>query len=127
MRKGDVFQSKFLKGDDLKGGTADVQIESVTMENIGLDDGPQDIKPVMRFTGKEKGMIVNKTNWELLELFLKSDDSDNWAGAHILLWNDPTVMFKGERTGGLRVKGVAPGSEPAPPPPPTPTDDNIPF
>jgi len=124
MKKGDVFQSKYLKGDDLRGGTATVKIESVGLENIGMEDGPDDLKAVMHFVGKSKGMIVNRTNFELLELYLKSDESDNWVGAEILIWNDPTVMFKGERKGGLRVKGVVGQPEP---PPAAIDDEDPPF
>ena len=81
----------------------------------------------MTFVGKAKGMIVNVTNWNLLQNYLGSGDSDDWIGKSILLWNDPTVMFKGEMVGGLRVKGVAQGSNPAPPPPVSAEDDSIPF
>lgn len=127
MRRDEVFESKYLKGADLSGGTVVVTIAKVEMLDISLEDAPEDLKPVVSFVGKAKTMILNVTNWQLLEVFLGSDDSDEWAGQSVILWNDPTIMFKKQMVGGLRFKGRAGEVVNPTPPPPDPSGDDIPF
>lgn len=54
----DAFPSKWLRASDLGSHRVDVTIESVEMEHF--QDGTS--KPAMRFVGKDKGMVVNRTN-----------------------------------------------------------------
>ena len=134
MRRDDAFTSKYLKGSDLGSSTVVVTVASVEMVDISMEDSPTDMKCVMHFVGKDKGMIVNPTNWDLVELFLGSEDTDNWIGKTLLLWSDPTISYKGKLTGGLRFKGAGPGTAPAATPAPAPgpsqgqdPSDEIPF
>ena len=52
-----AFPSNYLKAADLRGGRVTVAIDSVVIENIGDED-----KPIVYFQGKEKGLVLNKTN-----------------------------------------------------------------
>ena len=58
----DEFPSKYLKAADLQGNVAKVQIGNVTSEQIGSDR-----KLIMYFAGKQKGMVLNKTNAPFLK------------------------------------------------------------
>lgn len=59
---------------------------------------------VMYFDGEDKGLVLNKTNIKRLNFIFKSNDSDDWLGREIVLFNDPTIEFGGEIVGGLRLR-----------------------
>jgi len=90
-----AFASKYIKADDLGGQRHKLQIISVTTEEIA--DGEQ--KPVMRFTGLQKGMVLNKTNATALAVAF-GDDTITWQGRSIELLAMPT-MFQGKQVMGL--------------------------
>lgn len=120
----------FLKQEDLAGKTPRVTIESVELEEVkDADSGRSEKKLVMHMIGKDKSMILNRTNCEALESITGTDDYGYWKGHTVVLWVDPHVKFGGKTTGGLRVRGV--NAAPPPPPPPAATDnfddDPIPF
>ena len=126
MKIGAAFPSTYLKSDDLQGRKITVTIEGVEMEDIGGDH-----KPVMRFVGKDKGMVLNKTNAGRLTDLTGSDDTNDWRGWAVQL-EAVKVDFQGKRVNAIRINDD-PGSAkrpatPAPPPPPVDvTDEDIPF
>ncbi len=97
MKISEVFGSKFLKADDLLNKRIRLTIESVAMEEVG--DGN---KPVIYFQGKDKGLVLNKTNAAMIEEIAKSDEMDNWAGVQIVLYS-ARVDFQGRRVPAIRV------------------------
>lgn len=131
MRSGDVFKGAFLKADDLAGRTVKVTIEDVRMEDIG-----EDRRAVAHFVGKDKGLVLNKTNWNVLEEVCDSKDSDDWAGWTITLYVTK-VDYQGKRVPAIRVSdqpgSATPPAEDEPEPEPERqsaaaiTDDDIPF
>lgn len=98
----EMVSSKFLKRGDCNPDIL-VTIRGVSQENVGKDDDPE-IKWVMHFKETEKPLVLNKTNITLCEHILKSQDTDDWIGKQIVLWDDPTVMYAGEMKGGIRVR-----------------------
>lgn len=131
MKSGDVFKGSFLKADDLAGRTVKVTIENVTMEDIG-----DDRRAVAHFVGKDKGLVLNKTNWNTLEEVCDSKDSDDWEGYTVTLYV-AKVDYQGKRVPAIRVSDQ-PGTvtRPARAVAPEPdhgvpaellTDDDIPF
>ena len=98
MKSDDVFPSKYLKASDLQGREAQVVIDRVVRED-GID------KPVMYFQGKEKGLVVNKTNWNRVA-YLYGDESDDWAGREIILAAE-LVEYQGKTVEGTRVRPPA--------------------
>ncbi len=129
-----AYPSKYLKSSDLQGRTVKVTIRTVLMEAIGQASTEQ--KPILYFQGKEKGMVLNKTNAQAISHFY-GQDTDHWTGRELELF---TIMtdFQGRPVEGLRVR-VPPMRVPAPvrapePPPPVSDsygaqmpDDEIPF
>jgi hypothetical protein len=119
----------YLKQEDLQGKAIKVVIESVDLEEIkDQDTGKTEKKLVMHFQGKDKTLIVNKTNCETLEQITGTDDYDAWGGWQVVLFSDPTVKFGGKTVGGLRIRAVS--SAVKPPPPPVveeEEDDPVPF
>jgi hypothetical protein len=131
MRAGDVFKGSYLKADDLNGRRVRVTIEDVTMEEIGHDD-KKERRAVAHFEGKDKGLVLNKTNWSILEEVCNSQDSDDWAGYTVTLYV-AKVDYQGKRVPAVRVSDqpgdtIPPaGAAPVEAPAGAITDDDIPF
>jgi len=119
-----AFPSNYLKAADLQGRRALVTISHLKMEDIGDDH-----KPVVYFSGKEKGLVLNKTNANMITEIAKTEETDRWSGLAIVLYPTKTD-FQGKRVDAIRVDYPANGqmAAPAPPPPPAEvTADDIPF
>jgi hypothetical protein len=125
MKLTEAFPSKWLKAEDLKGQTPVVTIAGVSIEKIGQDDG----KVVLKFRGKEKGMVCNVTNANMIAEIAGSDDTDNWFGVPIMLYV-AKVDYQGRRVDAIRVD-FPPANGKQQPPAPAPRapveDDDISF
>jgi hypothetical protein len=98
----DAFPSKYLKASDLRGKEATETMDYVKTELIGMDNEP---KAVLHFKGRQKGLVLNKTNARAISQ-LHGDDFRNWPGKPITIFACQ-VDFKGTPTMGLRVKAPA--------------------
>lgn len=93
----ETFPSNYLRAADLKNSTVKVTMSHVSMEDIGDDH-----KPVLYFSGKTKGLVLNKTNANTIA-GMHSPETDNWAGKMIAIF--PTqVDFQGRQVAAIRVK-----------------------
>lgn len=128
----EAFPSKYLKAADLKGRSVVVTIDRVEYEAVGQD---RQMKPVLYFRGKEKGIVLNKTNANKIIQLTESPVTEDWSGFTVLIYPSETT-FQGDVVDCIRVKGAPNGAraaKPAPPPEPPPeqiaplTDDDIPF
>lgn len=99
MRISSAFASKHLKSSDLNGREVRVIMESVRVEELGVD---KDKKPVLYFEGKEKGLVLNKVNATTIADYY-GDDTSAWAGQPIILY-ETEVEYQGKRRPGIRVK-----------------------
>lgn len=107
MNINEAFPSKYIKSADLQGRVAKLKIGSIGYEQIGNDN-----KLVMYFQGKEKGMVLNKTNARTIaDQF--GDDTDNWTGADIEVFS-MKVDMQGRMVDGLRVRVPPPPRQAAP-------------
>ena len=112
MKKGDMFPSKWLKAADIpQNREVPVVIDRVTRETTGDDEE----KAVVYFRGAQKGLMLNNTNWDAIEIGTGKTDSDDWTGEEVLLYRT-TCMFKGNTVECIRLRTV--------PKPALPTDDN---
>jgi hypothetical protein len=126
MNVNDAFPSNYLKASDLKGNQPVVIINKVEFEAVGRE---KEMKPVLYFTGKDKGMVLNKTNAKNIANLVGSFETNDWKGFHIKLYS-ANVEFQGETVESIRVKaaGPAPSTMPvAPPPVADISDEDIPF
>jgi hypothetical protein len=136
----DVFPTKFLKAHDLKGKEPVVTIERVEFEPVGRS---RDMKPVIYFAGKEKGIVLNKTNANKITEIAGSAITEEWAGIKVKLYT-AEADFGGDTYDVIRIKSpngstrmqrmtpLPPPSKSAPPPEEDDlttelTDDEIPF
>jgi hypothetical protein len=111
-----AFPSTHLKAADLGGKTVTVTIREVKAEEIGRD---KETKPVLYFVGKEKGVVLNKTNARKIVSLTGTANTEEWAGFRIAIF-PTTVEFSGDMVEAIRVK-AAPQAASAPPPPPPPS------
>lgn len=117
----------YIKAEDLNGRAVRVTIEGVTIEEI-KSDGKTEKKLVAHFAGKDKGLVLNRTNADTLNEIFGTDDYDEWQGI-VVLFPD-TTKFGGKTVPCVRIRSNNGASAPPPPPPVDPepvTDDDIPF
>lgn len=98
MNIGTAFPSKYIRAADLGRNRPVVAIDSVTMEEIG-DDEP---KPVIHFQGKTKGLVLNKTNANMIQEITGTPETEHWRGKRIVLYASKTD-FGGKRVDCIRV------------------------
>jgi len=113
----DAFPSKYLKAQDLHGRTVTVTMDRVEYEPVGQN---KEMKPVVYFRGKEKGIVLNKTNCNAIIKIANSADTDDWAGVALQLYPTETT-FGGDVVDCIRVRA----SKTAKPAPPPPVDDAL--
>lgn len=101
-----VFGSDSLKAHDLQGREVTVMVESMRVAKF--DDGD---KLELRFSGKDKGLLLNKTNTFAIRDHY-GPETDSWIGKQIVLY-PTTTMYQGRSYDVIRVK-VVPGGQPKP-------------
>ena len=134
MNINDAFPSTYLKAEDLRGQRVAVQIGSVKMEEVGQGHDMEE-KPVLYFNGKDRGLVLNKTNATTIAS-LYGPDTDQWRNNWITLFPTQTD-FNGRQVACLRVEMQPPAQQNGQPPaaaPPKPepaaeipADLDIPF
>lgn len=97
MRISTAFPSEYLKAADLQGRNVRVIIDRVEMRDVGDDH-----KPVLFFQGKDKGVVLNKTNANNIALAY-GDDTDEWQGKEVVLF-EAMVDFQGRSVAAIRIR-----------------------
>lgn len=113
MKIGAAFPGNYIKAADLQGKRVAVVIDHVEMEDIGGET-----KPVVHFRGKDRGLVLNKTNSNAIWGINGSDETDDWPGTSIILFPSKTD-FQGKRVDCIRVD--PPDNAPARPARPQPS------
>jgi hypothetical protein len=105
MKKSDAFPSKWITAADLYGRPMIVKVKSVEMCELKSPDGKTQNKPVARFHNQEKGLVLNKVNFDTIADILGAD-TDDWSGGEIELYPDKTHMG-GKQVDCVRVRPPA--------------------
>lgn len=100
MNINSAFPSNYIKASDLNGSAVVVTIADVKVEGVGRD---KDVKPVVYFVGKQKGMVLNRTNSKKIAEIAGSQDTEDWQGTKIAIY-PTTTEFAGEEVECIRVK-----------------------
>ena len=98
MKASEIFQGSYLKSADLGKHRPVVIIESVDWAELGDDK-----RRVLTFKGKDKGLVLNKTNWNMIAEITGQDDDDNWVGHAIQLYATK-VDYQGKRVPAIRIE-----------------------
>jgi len=136
------FPSKYLNSADLDGqGDVPVTIRELREEEVQNPEGGTEQKPVLRFEGAEKGLILNRTNADTVAE-LHGPNVEGWTGKRIVLFIEKDVHAFGKRWDVIRIRNRLPadgnGSVPAGPgdsdmalavaeEAPVLTEDSLPF
>jgi arabinogalactan endo-1,4-beta-galactosidase len=97
MKMNEIYPSKYLKADDLQGREVRVIMQAVELEKIGDDN-----KPVLYFKGKDKGVVLNKTNAGTISSAY-GDDTDDWFDQPLILFS-VMVDFQGKVAPAIRCR-----------------------
>jgi hypothetical protein len=84
MKISEEFPSQYLKASDLGGREIRVAMANVEREKIGTDN-----KLVLYFKGKQKGLVLNKTNAATIG-DAYGDDTDDWYDQPLILFSVKT-------------------------------------
>jgi len=98
-----MFPSKYIKAGDCEEADLQLTIAAVKQESIGQGDEAE-TKFVVYFDEHDKGLVLNKTNANIIaEMF--GDDTDAWINREITL-HVQSVEFQGKIVPSIRVKMV---------------------
>lgn len=103
MNVNDLKKSKFLTKNDVMPPVL-VTIESVEEVNVAKEGADPEMRWTLIFKEMEKPLVLNSTNGQIIAALVGSEESDDWIGHKIVLYNEPTVSFGGKITGGIRVR-----------------------
>jgi len=97
MKISDEFPSQYLKASDLGGREVRVIMANVEREKIGTDT-----KLILYFKGKEKGLVLNKTNaFAIGDAY--GEDTEDWFDQPLILFSIKTE-YQGKVVDGLRCR-----------------------
>lgn len=95
--------SKFLTRADVGTGVL-VTVKELYQDNVAKEGAPEELRWCMAFSEVEKPMVLNSTNGQIIAAITKSEETDDWVGQKIVLYDDPNVSFGGKLVGGIRVR-----------------------
>ncbi len=99
----EMLSSKYLKKEDVNDGVL-ATVANIKKINVAMENESPEYKFCMSFDEMDKPLVLNTTNIQLCALAFESDDTDDWVGKKIVLYNDPNVSYAGKITGGIRVR-----------------------
>lgn len=118
-------ESKFLKRTDVGTGAL-ATIRSLSQENVAKEGAEPELKYVLHFEEFEKPLVLNSTNAQIIAQITKQEDTDDWTGHKVVLYDDPNVSFGGKLVGGIRIRAPKQAAKPAKPVFTAPTEDDEP-
>lgn len=96
--------SKYLKKEDFP-NPMQLTMSHVEKANMAPDGQKPEMKYLLYFEELEKPMVLNSTNGQLIAQITGSDETDDWKGSKIVLYNEPNVRNpSGMLVGGIRVR-----------------------
>lgn len=105
----EMFPSKFLKASDID-QDYEVEISEVNTDKVGQGD-QQEEKFIVHFQEFDKGLVLNKTNANLIAA-QHGGDTDNWIGKKVVLTVED-VAYQGKITPAIRIRRPARPTTPA--------------
>lgn len=100
----DVYASAgdYLKASDLGGKSARLKISSYEIKGFNTDKGEVK-KVVLSFEGKDRQLVVNKTNAITIAQNVGSEDLNDWVGHEIVI-GVKKVPYQGNMVDSIRVR-----------------------
>jgi hypothetical protein len=107
MKTHEMIESKYLRKEDVGDGVL-VTIVGIDKANLAMEGEAPKFRYCLRFEELAKPLVMNSTNIQLCEMACGSDESDDWIGHRIVLYNDPNVSMQGKLVGGIRIRKPRP-------------------
>lgn len=136
MNINQIKKSKFLTRADVN-PPALMTVQGVEEVNVAMEGAPPEIRFACYFNESEKPMVLNSTNAKIMAGVFASEETDEWTGKKIVLYDDPNISFGGKLVGGIRCRapkvkqpGATPApapAKPAPAPLPAEPEGDVPF
>src|SRR6266446_3361481 len=104
MHISELKESNYLTKHDVEPPKLVTIKGDLKQENLAMEGKPEDLKWVIRFHETDKPMVLNSTNGQLIAMAVGSENSEDWNGKQVVLYNDPNVSFQGKLVGGIRVR-----------------------
>lgn len=102
MKVSDIYGSKFLKSEELKGKPITTVIEDAEVEEVKGQDGTIRPRIILQLKDVAKRLIINATNaGNMSEAF--GDDTDEWIGRTIKV-GVHKVLYAGKKVDGIYVE-----------------------
>ena len=101
-----LFPRDYVGACDLEGKDKTVTIEGVSVEDLKCDRGTER-KPIVRFKGATKKLVLNKTNAKVIAA-LYGTKTEDWTGKAIALFPTTCSGKGGETVECIRVRPTAP-------------------
>ena len=108
-------QARYLAARDVPQPVV-VRIRSFDYEPVGSDASAPE-KPVLRFVGWEKALVLNKINFEALKTLFPCTDTCEWEGEIVEIFCDQKVRFGNDVRSGIRIRPAPQEAEPIEEPP----------
>lgn len=106
MKVSDIYGSKYLKVEDVKGKKLDLVVEDVNEEEMKDDSGEKRMRLILTLEDCQKRLVLNAGNATALsEAF--GDDTDEWIGAGFRL-KVGKVNFRNKKVDGLIIEAAPP-------------------
>ena len=113
---GDAEMFPYLDGYMVGDKRATVTIAKVTREGFAdFDSGEVKDKTVLYFEGRDKGMVLNKTNTRAVVRAVGSADIDDWVGATMTIWAEKERKVFKNMVRPLRLDDIRPAPPAAKP------------
>ena len=103
MQIDQAFPSRCLRAADLGGTVVPVVIDRLEQEFVGRD---KELKPILYFRGKAKGLVVNETNARRIAELLRGAEHRRLARAQRRVVRGRCRICRQERAGDSRQSGA---------------------
>ena len=124
----DLLSGQYLKASDLIGREAVVRLSHMTEEQMPEQDGKAgEMKYVAYFVGKQKGVVLNKTNIGVLSDLGLEDTEHIPPDFPALVLYSVKVQFGAKMVDGLRMRQHTAGGQAPPVREPEYPVDDVPF
>jgi len=102
-----MSNSKYLKKDDVEPPLL-LTVSKISQQNVAMESESPEMKWIMHFSDNDKPLVLNTTNITLASIAFNSEETGDWHNKKIVLYNDPTIMYAGKVTGGIRLRAPKP-------------------
>jgi len=98
------FISQYLKAADVTSPQAVTIAGAEVVAFKDQESGETRESLALSFEELEQRVVTSKTSLQQLVALLGSNETDEWIGKRVTLFNDKSVMYRGRPIGGLRFK-----------------------